>query len=347
MVDSRLTFDRTGATGYIGGDALRTIHTAHPDYDITVLVRTKDKGEIVRGHFPNIRLVYGTLDDFDLLADEASKADITCHLASCEHEAAAKAVAEGVSRNPTGYLIHLSGADYICFPDLNSGTYGKRGDRVFNDLMDCEEILALPNKAPHREVDLAILEAAKKGSKTAIVCPPTIYGPGRGPGNQRSIQLPELVSRSLQRGSAITVNGGDNVWNSVHVRDLSKLFLLLVEDAAGEGDDKADWGINGFYFAENGDFSWRALAEGIAQVAEAQGISKGMSLDSLTVEEADSVWEYGSFLWGTNSRSKAVRARDVLGWEPTEVGIIETIPDVVQAESAALGLIRVQQSCFK
>jgi uncharacterized protein YbjT (DUF2867 family) len=34
----------TGATGYIGGDALEEIITAHPDWHYTLLVRDSDKG---------------------------------------------------------------------------------------------------------------------------------------------------------------------------------------------------------------------------------------------------------------------------------------------------------------
>lgn len=35
---------RTGATGYIGGDALYVIAQAHPEYELTCLVRNSDKG---------------------------------------------------------------------------------------------------------------------------------------------------------------------------------------------------------------------------------------------------------------------------------------------------------------
>lgn len=327
---------RTGATGYVGGDALFILARAHPDYEITALVRSKGKGQEVHNHYPSIHLVYGTLDDFELLAQEVAKADITCHWASCEHEAGAKAIAEGLSRNASGFVIHLSGADNICFPDLNSGTYGKMDDRVFDDLTGLGHILAPENKAPHREVDQAIFEAAKKGGKTAIVCPPTIYGPGRGPGNQRSIQVPELASRILKRGRAVTVEGGDNTWNSVHVHDLANLFLKLVE-AAAEGGGKADWGINGFYFAENGEFKWKAVSERIAMEANARGLLSSVELERLNAEEVDKMWEYGSFFWGTNSRSRAVRATEVLGWKPVQGDIFEDVPKVVEAEAIALG----------
>ncbi|KAH0424831.1 hypothetical protein CcaCcLH18_11329 [Colletotrichum camelliae] len=327
----------TGATGYIGGDVLFTLTTAHPDYQVTALVRNKEKGDILHAQYPAVRLVYGTLDDFALLAEVTSKADVTCHLANCEHEAGAKAIAEGLSRNHTGYAIHLSGADNICYPDLNAGTYGKEGDCVFTDLSDLKEILQPSNKAPHREVDSAILEAAKQGRKTAIICPPTIYGPGRGPGNRRSIQIPELISHTLQRRRPFTVRGGDNIWSSVHVQDLSRLFLLLVE-AAAAGGGTADWGVKGFYFAENGDFSWRAVAESIAKVAHARGLLRTTDLETLGIEEADAVWDYASFFWGTNSRSRAARARDVLGWEPVEEGVFESISATVESEAAKLGL---------
>ncbi|KAM6510012.1 hypothetical protein FALCPG4_017644 [Fusarium falciforme] len=162
----------TGATGYIGGDGLHTLVKAHPEYEITALVRSKEKGDLVTSQYPSVNLVYGDLDDFELLAEQVSKADITCHWASCEHEAAAKAIAEGISRktkDDAGFVIHLSGADIICYPDLNDETYGIKRDQVFDDWDGVGVVTSPPENAPHREVDLAILGI---GGKTAIVCPP-------------------------------------------------------------------------------------------------------------------------------------------------------------------------------
>jgi len=68
----------TGATGYIGGDALKAIIDAHPDYEITALVRNSDKGAQVAAVYPKVSLVYGDLDSTDLLTKETSKADIVC-----------------------------------------------------------------------------------------------------------------------------------------------------------------------------------------------------------------------------------------------------------------------------
>ena len=68
----------TGATGYIGGDAIYTITQAHPEYDITCLVRNSDKGARVAKDYPNFKLVYGDLDKVDLIEEESKKADIVC-----------------------------------------------------------------------------------------------------------------------------------------------------------------------------------------------------------------------------------------------------------------------------
>ena len=66
----------TGATGYIGGDAVFAIANAHPEYDFTCLVRNSDKGASVVKDYPSFKLVYGDLDSVDLIEEESKKADI-------------------------------------------------------------------------------------------------------------------------------------------------------------------------------------------------------------------------------------------------------------------------------
>ena len=71
-----LTVSSTGITGYIGGDALYVITRAHPDWEITALVRNSSKGAKVASQYSNVRLVYGDLESTDLIAEEAKNADI-------------------------------------------------------------------------------------------------------------------------------------------------------------------------------------------------------------------------------------------------------------------------------
>lgn len=66
----------TGTTGYIGGDSLFAIHQAHPDWQLSVLVRNKDKGAQLASKYPDARLVYGDLDSASVLEEEVKNADI-------------------------------------------------------------------------------------------------------------------------------------------------------------------------------------------------------------------------------------------------------------------------------
>ena len=66
----------TGTTGYIGGDALYALNKKFPDFEYTALVRNSDSGAKVDAEYPKMRLVYGTLEDSDLLEAESARADI-------------------------------------------------------------------------------------------------------------------------------------------------------------------------------------------------------------------------------------------------------------------------------
>jgi N-acetyl-gamma-glutamylphosphate reductase len=66
----------TGVTGYVGGDALYTIYNAHPDWEITALVRNSKKAAPVAAAFPKVRFAYGSLEDSAVIEEEAAKADV-------------------------------------------------------------------------------------------------------------------------------------------------------------------------------------------------------------------------------------------------------------------------------
>jgi hypothetical protein len=51
--------------------------------------------------------------------------------------------------------------------------------KVFDDLEGVGELTSLPDEAFHRNVDKIVLECGTKHAdvvRTAIICPPTIYG---------------------------------------------------------------------------------------------------------------------------------------------------------------------------
>lgn len=335
----------TGATGYIGGDALYAISTAHPTLSITALVRNSDKGAKLTSQYPTIRLVYGDLDSTTLLETEASNADIVLHCADCDHIASATALVSGLAKRSTpSYLIHTSGTGILSFADLERDTYGVKSEKTYNDWDGINEVTSLPDYALHRNVDKIVLGASSKtpGSKvnTAIVCPPCIYGPGRGPDNRKSVQVYRMARIALQRGKGFHVNEGENTWTQVHVRDLSNVFLSLVETALSPDGGKATWNEEGYYFAESGDFLWGDVGRVIGKIAEEKKLIKEAGADEVTKEEADKLLPMGSYLWGTNSRCRAVRANKLFGWTPKEKSLFDLLPDIVEDEARELGLIK-------
>lgn len=246
-----------------------------------------------------------------------------------------------------GFLIHTSGTGILLFTDLQSGTYGEASNKIYDDLDGVKEVTSLPDDASHRKIDKIVLKAGMECSdrvKTAIVCPPATYGAGRGPGNKRSHQIPELCRSTLEVGHGIKVNAGKTLWGNVHIHDLSELYLKLVESAAAGGSvaewpgKPALWGAEGYYFCENEEHVWGEVSQWVATEACKQGFNKTDEVESISIEEADRRTSWGSALWGANSRARAKRAREALKWKPHAPSLKEEIQTCLEYEAKALGL---------
>ncbi len=201
-------------------------------------------------------------------------------------------------------------------------------------------VTSLPDAAPHRLIDKIVLAASSEAVKTAIVAPPMIYGPGRGPGNKRSKQVYYLAKAILEFGQTLLLGRGLTEWNNVHIHDLSDLFVLLVEAAIAnkpELDSKL-WGKEGYFFAENGNHVWGEVSKKLGEVAYQKGYIKEKAIKNLTHEEAFKAGGLEGFSWGLNSQGLAKRARKYLGWKPHGKSLEDEIPDIVEGEAIACGI---------
>ncbi|MCJ1353972.1 MAG: hypothetical protein MMC33_003959 [Icmadophila ericetorum] len=332
-----------GVTGYIGGDAFYEIHNAHPEIEYTCLVRNSDKGAQVASQYPKVRLVYGDLDSVEILEEEAKKADIVMNLADCDHLVGVNALIKGISsqqRETPAFLIETSGTGILLYEDMQRKVLGEPSEKTYDDWEGISTMISFPDDAPHRHVDKVVI-AADNGSmiRTVIVCPPTIYGPGRGPGNKRGHQIYELARATLTLKHGVQIGKGEAVWTEVHIWDLSNVYIKLVE-AAISGGGKATWGTEGYYFTENGFFKWGDAAKWVATAAHKQGFLQQDYVKQISGEEADKLSQQGSVMWGANSRGKAIRARKILGWEPKERSLKDEVDDVVASEAKEMGLVK-------
>jgi nucleoside-diphosphate-sugar epimerase len=334
-----LTTGRTGVTGYIGGDALYAVSNTYPDLEITALVRNSDKGAKVASQYAKIRLVYGDLDSTDLITKEAADADIVLHCADCDHVASATAIVAGLAKSQKQtYFIHTSGTGILGFKDFEAATYGITREKVYDDWDGIGEVTSIPDSALHRNVDKVVLAAHQSSANvhTAIVCPPCIWGPGRGPDNQRSVQVYDMARAALQRHKGFVVNEGVNCWTEVHVQDLSNVYLALVTAALSPDGGKATWNDKGYYFTEDGQFSWGEVGQKLAKIMFDKKLINSPEVDHLDKDETDKLRPWGSYLWGTNSRCKAIRANKLFGWKPTQKKLYDMLPDIVDDEARML-----------
>lgn len=318
-----------------------TVTQAHPEWEITCCVRNSEKGAKVVAAFPNVKLVYGDLDAAEILEEAAAQADIVYHFADCDHEPSARAIAKGLARRQSdkpGFWIHTSGTLILGNQTISSAEYGRRLDKVYDDCDHINELTSQPDQAPHRNVDKIVLASASDKVKVAIVCPPTIYGPGRGPDNQRSAQIPIAIDTFLKNQKAFKVGKGENIWHSIHVQDLSTLYLLLGE-AAANGGPPATWNDQGYYLAENGSFVWGDIIQLIADIAYKKKLLPQPTVESYAPDEVDKYVSHGRYLFGTDSRGISIRGKRLLGWKPTMPSVEEVVPATVDVEAKTLGLV--------
>ena len=114
----------------MGGDFLALLLQTYPEWatSLACLARDQARGESLKAAYPNVRLVYGTLDDSKVLENEAAKAEIVLHFASSDHVGAAEAISRGLKKSG-GYWIHTSGTDIL----LLQPSEGHKDVKTFDD----------------------------------------------------------------------------------------------------------------------------------------------------------------------------------------------------------------------
>ncbi|KAF2724255.1 NAD(P)-binding protein [Polychaeton citri CBS 116435] len=332
----------TGATGFIGGSVLERLTREHPEYNYTALLR--NISDEFTSTYPNVKTVKGDYDSTDIITEAASQADVVVHNGNSDHEASIRALTAGLLQHSdaTGkpsYLIHLGGTGIVAdFQDPEPNYHGKLNPKVWSDVDDIDAIWSLPDGALHRNVDKIIQETwTQHGDKlkTAIMCPPDIYGRGRGPGRKLSVFTPLFVQEVKETGATFYVNEGANTRSWVHVDDLTTVYLKLVE-AAVTGDKNAGWGREGYYFAASQEHAHIDVASHVGKLMAAQGVIPSPEPKKLSLDEVKKMAgrpEMAIYQFAANSRTRSHRAQQLLGYRPIAPGLLEALEgDVASAE---------------
>jgi nucleoside-diphosphate-sugar epimerase len=168
---------------------------------------------------------------------------------------------------------------------------GMHGGHIIYDDTDVAQLKSIPENAIHRNVDLEVLAADEEGYVRAyLVSPSLIFGPATGAifdaklANPHSNFVHMYVKTAVDRGQPGMIGDGKNVWPVVHIRDTAELFAVLFDNILKNSDGPGH-GWNGFYFADNGHFTYVDLAREIGSALAKLGKISQASPTIYTKEE--------------------------------------------------------------
>jgi nucleoside-diphosphate-sugar epimerase len=287
----------TGAAGFIGGSiATGLVQAGH---NVTGLVRSAEQADELKAL--GMDAVIGTLDDSQLLAQQAHAADAVINAASSDHRGAVEALLDAL-RGSNKVFLHTSGSSIV-----GDASGGKSSDDIYY-----EDNLPEPtvDKADRVAIDNLVLAAAQDGVNSAVICNTLIYGHSLGV-NRDSVQLPRLLKQARKSGVVRHVGTGQNIWSNVHIEDVVALYqLALTRNLPGT-----------FYFVESGEASFIDMT-----TAMAEALNLGEPQD-WPLQDAEAEWGYemANYGLGSNSRVRGKHARDLLGWTPKRTSVVEWI----------------------
>jgi nucleoside-diphosphate-sugar epimerase len=288
----------TGASGHVGSalvpELLRHGHT------VTGLARSDDATARLTGW--GAEVVRGDLDDTDGLRAAASAADGVVHLAF-RHDAMQAGDIAGAAETDLAALRAL-GEALIGTDKPLVGTSGTALLAMAALDRTGTEDDALPG-GYRIDAENYVIDLAGKGVRSSVVrLPPTTHSP-----LDRHGFVPSLIGFAREHGVAAYLGDGANRWPAVHTLDAARLYRLALESAPA-----------GSRLHAVGD-------EGVAyrQVAEAIGRGVGVPAESVDPDRAGEYVGFLSRFIGVDNPTSAARTRELLGWAPTEPGLLDDL----------------------
>ncbi len=278
----------TGATGFVGSAVVQEL-LAH-GHHVVGLARSDDGvAKLAQAGATALR---GTIQDHDVLRHGASESDGVAHLAfnhdfskfaqNIADDAAAIAALGAAIEGSDRPLLVTSGLALQA-----SGPVATESD----------------NPAPHfpRQSEAAAAAAAARGVRaSAVRLPPSTHGQGDHG------FVPILINIAREKGVAAYIGDGENRWSATHRFDAARVFRLALERGAEGGP---------FHAVAEESIPFRAIAEAIGQ-----GLN--LPVASLSPDEAEAHFGWFAPFAGFDLAASSARTRTLLGWEPTEIGLL-------------------------
>jgi nucleoside-diphosphate-sugar epimerase len=295
----------TGASGWIGSAVVPELIAA--GHQVTGLARSDSSADALTA--AGAKVHRGTLDDLDELREAAAASDGVIHLAfkhdiafSGDFQGAADADRRAVAA--LGEALAGSGRPLA----IASGTLGLAPGQVATerDGHGPDAAAAALGGGPRTRWATAelVLSLASRGVRSSVVrLPPTNHGAGDNG------FVATLVGIARDKGVSGYIGDGTNRWPAVHRLDSARLFRLALERAPA------------------GSTLHAVADEGVPIRAIAEVIGRHLNLPAVSIPPGNAS-EHFTWLAGflaADSPASSALTRDLLGWQPTQPGLIDDL----------------------
>jgi nucleoside-diphosphate-sugar epimerase len=306
----------TGASGWIGSAVVPELIGA--GHQVVGLARSDASAAALT--LAGAEVHRGTLDDLDSLRSAAAASDGVIHLAF-KHELAFSGDFQGAAdadrRAVETFGEVLAGSDKPFV--LASGLLGLAPGQVATeqDGHGSHAAVAAFGGGPQARWETAelTLSLASSGVRSSIMrLSPTNHGDGDNG------FMATLVGIAREKGVSGYVGDGANRWPAVHRLDSARLFRLAVEQAPA------------------GSTLHAAAEEGvpIREIAEVIGRHLSLPVASIAPEDAGEHFSWMGGFIGLDAPASSALTRELLGWQPTQVGLIEDLDQGHYFQAATL-----------
>ncbi|KAM7221235.1 hypothetical protein V8F06_003410 [Rhypophila decipiens] len=287
-----------GATGNIGGAVLDSLLKDYPGVTVIAQVRSEEDSTILKNQYAQynktLQIVVAASIDSEALKKAAESAAV---ILNCGPDVAQEnninnllsTLASSITDQPKFY-VGTTGAASIWDEPV-----GSPEARTWDDVSDIDDLLAFPESVLHIEHDRVVQRANDLHPllHTALVSPTTVVGVSPSLKHPTPMVFPDWLHVVKTLGAGVTVNGGKNKTNFVHVKTVAKLYVLLAADGlartlsketiADASSKPETWGPKAYYFAGSLELSFHDfMAEFLLPALKEYGAAAPSYFDSNT-----------------------------------------------------------------